>query len=62
MPAASVLIILRMYVLGNTSTVLKSRKLAAHHIASIAIWNRNKVAVAVAISVCVINAVFFILG
>ena len=62
MSASSLLIVLRMYVFGNTSTVLKFPKLATHYIASIAIWNRNKVAVAVAISVCVINAVFFILG
>jgi hypothetical protein len=49
-----------MYVLFNASVVLQSRVLT--EFTSIAIWNRNNVAVAMAIGIWIMNAVFFIQG
>ena len=58
MLSSSLLIVLRAYVLINTSTVLNLSKLT--EAGSIAVWNRNRVVVALAISVWVVNAAFLL--
>jgi hypothetical protein len=66
MSASSLLIVLRLYVLANTSAALQSpphpNSGAYRGFFSIAIWNRNKVVVAMAISVWVVSAGFFLQG
>jgi hypothetical protein len=57
MCASSLLIVLRMYVLFNTST-FRSQPLI--EVSSIAIWNRNKVAMTMAIIIWGINAVVYV--
>jgi hypothetical protein len=56
MLSSSLLIVLRVYVLINPSAVLKVRNQELTEVGSIAIWNRNRVVVASAIGVWVINA------
>ena len=57
MSASSLLIVLRMYVLLNTST-FRSHPLI--EVSSIAIWNRNKVVMTMAIIIWGINAVLYV--
>ena len=55
--ASSLLIVLRMYVLSGTSTF---RDQPLIEVASIAIWNRNKVVMTLAIIIWGINAVVYV--
>lgn len=55
--ASSLLIVLRTYVLSNSSAV---RKQPSIEVASIAIWNRNRVVMAMAIVIWCINAVVYV--
>jgi hypothetical protein len=60
MVASSLLIVLRMYVLINNSMGPVSPNQTLTDVASIAIWDKNKIVVATAFSIWVINAAFFL--
>lgn len=57
MSASSLLIVLRVYALSNTPTFPNQ---TFTDVARIAIWNRNKVAMGIGISVWGVNAVGFL--
>ena len=57
MSASSLLIVLRMYALFNTSTF---RNQPVSEVSSIAIWNRNKVIMAMAIIIWRIDAIVYV--
>jgi hypothetical protein len=57
---SSLLIVLRMYVFINDSMEPVSPNHTLTGDASIAIWNKNKIVVATAFSIWVINGAFFL--
>ena len=62
MAAASLLIVLRMCVHLSFRPTIVSPHQALIEAVSIAIWNKNKIAVALAIGTWAINVAFLILG
>jgi len=57
MSASSLLIVLRMHVLSNTSTFQNQPLI---EVASIAIWNRNRVVMTIAITIRGITAIVYV--
>jgi len=60
MVASSLLIVLRMYVLNNDPTEPLSQNHTLTDVASIAIWDKNKIVAATAFGIWGINAAFFL--
>lgn len=60
MSASSLLIVLRVYVLNNDPTESVSLNQTLIGVASIAIWNKNKIVGAIAFSIWIINAASFL--
>jgi hypothetical protein len=60
MSASSLLIVLRVYVLNNDPTESISPNQMLIGVASIAIWNKNKIVRAIAFSIWIINAASFL--
>ena len=60
MSTSSLLIVLRMYVLNNDPTEPVFPNQTLIDVASIAIWNKNKIVGAIAFSIWVINAASFL--
>ena len=60
MSTSSLLIVLRVYVLNNDPTESVSPNQTLIGVASIAIWNKNKIVGAIALSIWIINAASFL--